>query len=261
VKIVKQTNCTKCNKNFFSRRFANHFKICGVEKEYKPRIYKKRPQIDPNRMNCIFCENVCKNYNSRINHERLCKKNPNRDTSFFIEHQDKLKEIKNSPEFQYHNHYTKAKALGLPKIVTEEVKNHLKHFRENRTPDDLKKMGESVSRTINKKVKEGTWHTSLAKKMHYNYNGVSLHGTWELNYAKWLDKNNIKWERCKKSFSYFFENKKRRYTPDFFLQETNEYIEIKGYKTIKDEYKWNQFPSNFKLTILFKKDLKQIGIL
>jgi hypothetical protein len=212
-------------------------------------------------MNCVFCQTLCKNYNSRINHERLCKENPNRDSSFFIKHQDKLEILRNSPEFKYHNQYTKAKALGLPVIVTEEAKNHLKRIRENRTADDLKKMGEAISKTVRKKVEEGTWHTSLAKRMHYNYNGIDLHGSWELNYAKWLDQNNIKWERCKRSFSYFFENKRRRYTPDFFLPETNEYIEIKGYKTKKDEAKWDQFPKEFKLVILMKNELENLNII
>jgi hypothetical protein len=34
------------------------------------------------------------------------------------------------------------------------------------------------------------------------------------------------------------------------------YIEIKGYKTINDEKKWNQFPK--KLVILYKKDLEEV---
>jgi hypothetical protein len=261
VNNLKYKTCDKCAKILDSRGYTRHYKNCGVEKKPRIRIYNKRPQVDPNRMDCEFCSYLCKNYNSRINHERLCKKNPNRDTSFFIEHQDKLEILRNSTEFKYQNQYTKAKALGLPVVVKEEIKNHLKRIRENRTPDDLKRMGESVAKTIRKKVEEGTWHTSLAKRMHHNYNGIDLHGSWELNYAKWLDNNNIKWERCKRSFSYLFENKRRRYTPDFFLPESNEYIEIKGYKTKKDEAKWGQFPKELKLKILMKSDLKILGIL
>lgn len=262
MKDVKYTNCAKCDKNIDSRGFVSHFKRCGIEKKPRVRIYNKRPQIDPDRMNCKFCRNLCKNYNSRINHERLCKENPNRDMSFFIEHQDKLSLIRNSPEFKYQNQYTKAEALGLEKpIISEESRIKISIASRNRSDEVNKKIGESVSKTIRKKVEEGTWHTSLAKRMHYNYNGVDLHGTWELNYAKWLDKNNIKWERCRRSFSYLFENKRRRYTPDFFLPETNEYIEIKGYKTEKDEAKWDQFPKEFKLVILMKKELEDLNII
>ena len=262
MKDIKHTTCTKCNKILNSRGYPNHYKYCGLEKNPpKVKNYIKRPQFEPDRMNCLYCNTLCKSYNSRINHERLCKENKNRESSFFISHQDKLKILKSSPDFKYHNQYTKADALGLPKIVTEETKNHLKRIRENRTPNDLKKMGESIAKTIRKKVEEGTWHTSLAKRMHHDYNGIDLHGSWELNYAKWLDKNNIKWERCKRSFSYFFESKRRRYTPDFFLTDTQEYIEIKGYKTIKDETKWKQFPKEFKLIILMGSNLKNMGII
>jgi hypothetical protein len=94
--------------------------------------------------------------------------------------------------------------------------------------------------------------------MHYTYKGVDLHGKWELKYAQWLDNNRVKWMRCKQAFEYTFENKTRRYTPDFYLPDTDEYIEIKGYKTNKDIAKWSQFP--YKLTVLMRSELKKIGI-
>jgi hypothetical protein len=115
-----------------------------------------------------------------------------------------------------------------------------------------------IRETIQRKVSEGTWHTSLAKKMHYEYKGINLHGKWEVRYAEWLDLNNIQWERCKDSFSYTYQNKTRKYTPDFYLPSTQEYIEIKGYKTDKDTAKWNQFPK--KLKIIMKRDLIDLGI-
>jgi hypothetical protein len=72
-------------------------------------------------MNCKFCEKPCKNNNSLRNHERLCKKNPNKQevVSNFIEYNKKRKylNIKGS------NHYTKAKELGLPKpLISEETR-------------------------------------------------------------------------------------------------------------------------------------------
>jgi hypothetical protein len=87
-----------------------------------------------------------------------------------------------------------------------------------------------------------------------------LHGSWELKYAQWLDSNNIKWERNKSSFPYIFQDKTRKYTPDFYLPETDEYVEIKGYKTAKDEAKWSQFPEHRKLKIIMKNDFHDLGI-
>jgi hypothetical protein len=54
--------------------------------------------------------------------------------------------------------------------------------------------------------------------------------------------------------------KSHRYFPDFYLPETEEYIEIKGYKTERDEAKWKYFPKDKKLTILFGTELKELGI-
>ena len=97
--------------------------------------------------------------------------------------------------------------------------------------------------------------------MHHNYNGVDLHGSWELKYAKHLDSNNILWERCNTVFKYVFEGKERQYKPDFFLPDTNEYVEIKGYVTPKDQAKWEQFPKDITLKVLMKQDLKKLNII
>ena len=67
--------------------------------------------------------------------------------------------------------------------------------------------------------------------------------------------------RCKDSFSYNFQNKLRRYTPDFYLVDTCEYVEIKGYKTEKDDAKWCQFPKDKTLKILVEYDLKQLNVI
>jgi hypothetical protein len=96
--------------------------------------------------------------------------------------------------------------------------------------------------------------------MHIEYKGIDLHGTWELKYAQYLDSVGISWIRNTDSFSYIFEGKDRKYTPDFYLPETDEYVEIKGYKTEKDESKWIQFPSHKKLKVLMKEQLQSLGI-
>jgi hypothetical protein len=49
-------------------------------------------------------------------------------------------------------------------------------------------------------------------------------------------------------------------TPDFYLIESDTYVEVKGYKTEKDEAKWNQFPKHRKLKILMKEDLISLGV-
>ena len=50
-----------------------------------------------------------------------------------------------------------------------------------------------------------------------------------------------------------------KYIPDFYLPDTNTFVEIKGYVTDKDKAKWKYFPHS--LNILKKDELKQIGII
>ena len=142
--------------------------------------------------------------------------------------------------------------------MSEETRDKLRRRNLLRTEEWHKENGRKISKTIQKKVAEGTWHTSLAKKMHINYNGVDLHGKWELEYARYLDEHHIEWTRPKDRFSYVLEGKPRWYTPDFYLVATKEFVEIKGYETEKDRAKWSQFPAT--LIVLKEQDLKDLGI-
>jgi len=118
---------------------------------------------------------------------------------------------------------------------------------------------QKLSETTLRKVEEGTWHLSFSKSRSHEYNGVKLHGMWEVKYAMYLDQLGIKWRRPTEKFKYRFNEKDSYYTPDFFLEEEGVYVEVKGYRTPKDEAKWSQFP--LKLKILEGKDLVQLGIL
>ncbi len=205
---------------------------------------------------CKYCNQERKNNNSLINHERLCKSNSNRQFTIFsdINFQKKNKNKANQ--------YIKAKRLGLPKpeVSLEIRKKHSDAIRR-RSKDFTKAVGKKVSKTIMKKVADGTWHTSLAKHMHINYKGVNLHGSWEYKYAQYLDSLNINWIRNTDSFTYEFDGKLRNYTPDFYLPDSDKYIEIKGYKTKKDDAKWSQFPKHRTLEILLKEDLQKLKVI
>ena len=61
----------------------------------------------------------------------------------------------------------------------------------------------------------------------------------EFKYFEYLNKNNIVWIKPK-PLKYFLNDKQHLYFPDFYLPETDEYIEIKGYMWPKDEIKMKQ---------------------
>ena len=78
------------------------------------------------------------------------------------------------------------------------------------------------------------------KKIDYESNiagNVKLDGSWQLAVAKYFDKNNINWRRNTKRFKYYHNNKTKHYTPDFYLVDTDQYIEVKGYITQLDKIK------------------------
>lgn len=87
---------------------------------------------------------------------------------------------------------------------------------------------------------------------------VYLDGTWELAVAKWLDDNGYNWKRNTKRFPYInLKGKLSNYTPDFWVEEFNGYLEVKGYETELDRCKWSQFTES--LIVWKKKDLQQKG--
>ena len=68
--------------------------------------------------------------------------------------------------------------------------------------------------------------------------------------------HNIYFIRNKKGFSYIIDNIERTYFPDFYLPDTDTYIEVKGYYDRKSKIKTQQFRGN--LQILQIKEMKPI---
>jgi len=120
-------------------------------------------------------------------------------------------------------------------------------MRGENNPSSNPEVKSKISETVQNKIKNGEWHLSFSKSRTYEYKGIKFHGNWELNYAKFLDENNVKWRRPNEKFYYEFEGKPHYYTPDFFLVDDKKYVEIKGYPTEKDFAKWNQFPLDLQI--------------
>lgn len=89
---------------------------------------------------------------------------------------------------------------------------------------------------------------------------VFLDGTWELKVAEWLDKQNYKWIRNTKRFQYTnLKGSISHYTPDFWVDEFNAYLEVKGYETSLDRCKWSQF--NEPLLVWKKNKLQELKLI
>ena len=122
---------------------------------------------------------------------------------------------------------------------------------------------EIMSIKIRERYNSG-WDSICGRAKKYKYtmkNGsiITVDGSWEYHVAEYLDKNNINWKRNTKRFEYInLQGNKSTYKPDFYLIDTKEYLEIKGYETDLDRCKWKQFPN--KLLVWKKKDLIDRGI-
>lgn len=165
---------------------------------------------------------------------------------------------------------TKGWSKGLNKFTDPSLKkiseSLLKYNQEHDRP--VIKHSEETKLLLSKLMKErysNGWESTAGRCKKITYKSsiageVKLDGKWELNTAIYLDGLGIKWIRNKKRFVYFnsLKNKTSTYCPDFFVENWNCYIEVKGFITELDKIKWSQFKEN--LEVWDKKKLISLGI-
>lgn len=92
------------------------------------------------------------------------------------------------------------------------------------------------------------------------YKNIWMRSSWEIEVAKWYDKNNIKWLYEPKAFDLDTTT----YTPDFYLPEFNLYIEVKGYWRDDAKIKFAEFKQRYcgeRIKILEKEELNSMSII
>jgi len=120
-----------------------------------------------------------------------------------------------------------------------------------------------LSKLCGKCCKEGKLNPHFGKVSHgkwSKYKGTWMRSSYEVAYAKYLDKNNIKWQYESKTFDLG----NTTYTPDFYLPESDTYIEIKGYWRDDAKKKFNLFKKlykNINLLILTEIHLKSLRLI
>jgi len=206
---------------------------------------------------CVFCLKECKNDNSLRNHQRLCKLNPNKQTTIFHSIEFKQKNAKNNNRS---NQYIKAKKEGTTYILSDDVRKIMKEKNVLRWDDEKrKKWSEFMKIQANKNVinhpESYSYKNFCGRSKKTLYNGEWMHSNWELEVAKWLDSKEITWTKKMQSFEYEWNGETRQYFPDFYLIEFNLYIEVKGYQTDRDIAKWKSVPN---LIVLKDREIKKI---
>lgn len=240
---------------------------------------------------CRYCGRVCKNKSGLSFHENRCKENPqsklNTDNTVYGDFSCRYCGRKSTSKqgntchesYCLHNPNKDPNRHGWNKGLTKETddrvrkcgetysKNHKEgkfktwaQGKSKKTDKRIAEMAKAISNTVKKKVADGIWHNSFSKSRTIEYKGINFLGSWEVNFAKYLDSKNINWERCKEQFDYCFGDENHKYIPDFYLPDFDLYIEIKGCPTEKDFAKWNCFPSDKKLDIYFGDELVDMKI-
>lgn len=204
---------------------------------------------------CRYCGRICKNDNSLRNHERLCKENPDRQilVSNFI----KWNEYRRGKNLQKSsNQYKKTKETGCIYVISDETRQKLSKASTGRY--HTKESKEKISLRM-KEVAKDNPNYSFSKNKYFKkeiINGFRMDSSWESIFANYLNKNNIKWIKNKKSFRYIFENEKHSYYPDFYLEDFDLYVEIKGRETERDKAKYKVVDN---LLVLRAKEIDEIN--
>ena len=200
-------------------------------------------------MNCEFCDRFCKNINSLRQHSNRCKSNPNRiDMSGA-----------NNPNFGRNggNQYTKAERLGIPYVLSETAHaNMSKAQRGFKWSDEQRARHRSKMQKVVKDNPDSYSASNVSGRVKtYEFNGMKFKGTWELKLANALSKNGIKYTNKITPIEYTWENSTRLYFPDFYLEDYDLYIEVKGYQRDRDLEKWKVLDN---LLVLKAKDIANL---
>lgn len=87
------------------------------------------------------------------------------------------------------------------------------------------------------------------------YKGFWCDSSWELAFVIYNLEHNIYFQRNHEYFEYQFKGKTYKYYPDFCMKD-KVLIEIKGYNSRKWQAKLKAFPSNRRLKVLYRSDMK-----
>jgi hypothetical protein len=194
------------------------------------------------------------NIKNAINTPEIKEKIHN-EKCIFHKNNSNLKKDKTNEEY-----YGVEKAKEISKKISYTLS---KYFDNNKHPQKGKTFEEMYGVERAKELKRKSSEMMIVKLKNNDIykNGFRedlnkyFRSKFEANYARFLNYMDIKWEfetdKC-----VFKLNNGRRYVCDFYLPETDEYIELKGYMRKDAEEKLNMFKKEYpdiKFKILFFK--------
>lgn len=158
------------------------------------------------------------------------------------------------------NQFSKARDEGRPipvqsdeskakSLATKILRGSLSHSEESR---------KKISAAMKKAVAEHPDSYSSSNRGRTKQiivDGIKFQGQWEVDFYLWAKASGLNPQRATEGFNYHW-NGERTYFPDFYIESTDWYVEVKGYETDRDRAKWNQFPK--KLLVVREQSIKDI---
>lgn len=135
---------------------------------------------------------------------------------------------------------------GLTKDTDERVRRNSESVKSTyNSPDYIpywkgRKHSDSTIQTM--KTNCGGIRKGAGRGKSGYYKGIWCDSTWELAWVIYSIDHGIQFTRNVTAFPYEWKSTTKSYYPDFILDATGEYIEIKGYMTEKDTAKLREFP-------------------
>lgn len=212
--------CQYCNREISKSNITKHEESC------KNKVNKVSYTLTHDGLNCQFCGKLCKNKNSLINHERVCKENPDRQ---LIRREG------------FNNKGRTAWNKGL----TAET-----------SPGIMKRTITLKKRIDAGEISYGGYREGSARNYKYGYyQGILCDSSWELAFLLYHLDNNLNIKRNTDYFEYTYNGKVHKYFPDFIID--NVYYEIKGRYFDPVESKLAQFPKDKMLVLLDKNKIQK----
>ena len=190
---------------------------------------------------CKFCN---KEY-TQSNHPTFCLDNPDRKIRTSV------------------NQFTKAKEKGETIVVSEETRQKIAKANTGKrhTKENLSKISKSMQRAVkeNPNSYAGGYNRGRVKSLICS-NGFKVLGKWEQKFVKFCLSSGIEIQQPNTGFSYEW-NGARTYFPDFYLPESDQWVEIKGYETERDRAKWDSLINVHKknLKVIKQKEMKDLN--
>ena len=147
----------------------------------------------------------------------------------------------------YIGNWNKGKTKFTDKSIADQSKHCHQHYEEGKFKIWCE--GQHLSNEMKESIASGMRH-SRTGKYRGMYKGYHFDSTWELAYIIYNIDHNIPFDRNAESFEWVDpkDNSKHLYYPDFIENES--LIEIKGYKDIKAEIKFNTVKNVYKRSII-----------